>query len=249
MQLVEDIQRPKRVIAGMATHKGRSLDTTYKAVKSIAPQVDELHVYFNDHDKLPIWISEFENMKAYLGKDHSGDLGARAKFFGHRKPCRYLVVDDDNEYSPSFVKGLSKWLDRYNGKSAVCCHGHIMKGFPIDGFIKKNIWIGWNGWKSKKPIQLHFGNTSSLMFDSSKVNIDLSLVSNDQFHTRVDAPFGVMLMKKKIPVYVVPMSSAPFRQIKDTQQSNVALHKRNGKLDPSRDYVNQALKPSEWISL
>lgn len=82
-----------KIVASMATCEGRE-SCKWDAIKSIQPQVDELHVY--DNTKLPDIgdAGKFDPLHKYLGR---GDV-------------LFLTLDDDLIYPPDYVSTVLKFM-------------------------------------------------------------------------------------------------------------------------------------------
>lgn len=112
----------KRVV-GIATIQGRE-EALSEAVKSLIPQVDEIHIY--------------------KGTEHPGDA---FKFKSYRKDCHFFPCDDDLIYPPDYC---DKMIERYNyylesvpgdeivSDCIITCHGKVFNP-PITHYHRSAI--------------------------------------------------------------------------------------------------------------
>ena len=89
-----------RLIAHMATFPGR-VEFAEDAARSIASQVDELRVVFNEFDTPPDWASRVDNLVPIIPPADTKDTG---KFLPEVAPDDLVFLcDDDLDYTPGYV--------------------------------------------------------------------------------------------------------------------------------------------------
>ncbi len=115
------------IVAGVASIPDRA-EYLRQAVGSVAPYVDELHVYLNGYPETPSFLDQ-PKITVHRSQEH-GDLGDAGKFFtvGTQRGY-YLALDDDIVYPPDFVWTLLNTLrgERKKGRRlAVGLHGKVM---------------------------------------------------------------------------------------------------------------------------
>jgi hypothetical protein len=104
-----------RVIAGMATYRGRER-CIIEALNSLVNQVDEIHVYVNDATRV-----NYTHEKVYIHRFPLGDIGDRGKFYLPTRGDIYLTVDDDLIYPKDYVQKCIEGINKHN--TAVTFHG------------------------------------------------------------------------------------------------------------------------------
>jgi len=89
-----------RLIAHMATFPGR-VEFAEEAARSIAAQVDELRVVFNEFDVPPDWAVQIDNLTPIIPPADTKDVG---KFLPVVAPDDLVFLcDDDLDYTPGYV--------------------------------------------------------------------------------------------------------------------------------------------------
>lgn len=111
--------------AGVATTPNR-VAMLEQAVISIAPQVDEIHVFLNGHESVPSFLKGVPTVSTYLSRDHD-DLGDAGKFRGlpKRQDGFYLSFDDDIVYPLNYAERLTRAVEQYRCPAGV--HGSIIR--------------------------------------------------------------------------------------------------------------------------
>ncbi|MCP4741486.1 MAG: hypothetical protein GY871_04550 [Actinomycetales bacterium] len=114
------------VIGGMATMPSR-LESLELVVNRLEGQLDELHIYLNEHDVLPDFLKGRPWVKAILSKDDPrGDLGDAGKFVAAASApadAFFLSFDDDILYPANYVSQTIGRIEAYDRKAVVSWHG------------------------------------------------------------------------------------------------------------------------------
>lgn len=114
-------------IGGMATFKGR-IDIISDAIRSLAPQIDQLFIYCNDEESYNALKNYPKNVKKYLGEN----ITDRGKFcfceWYKGNDIVYFTVDDDLIYPIDYVKKTLMGLRRHDYKTIVGHHGKKFMG-------------------------------------------------------------------------------------------------------------------------
>ncbi|TVR65268.1 MAG: hypothetical protein EA422_04640 [Gemmatimonadales bacterium] len=110
--------------AHMATFPARS-ESLPRAVASLAPQVDQLHLVLNEYDGVPPWLSRYDNVIPVLPER---DVKALGKFYPRPGPDdRVFLVDDDLIYAPDYCASLEAEAGRLGWEGRVFgVHGSIL---------------------------------------------------------------------------------------------------------------------------
>jgi hypothetical protein len=114
------------IVAGMATIPDRR-DWLIHTARSIARQVDMLHLYCSGFDKaeLPKEVLNIENLVVFTMSElrRPVELGDAGKFFHIPHDCYYLSCDDDIFYEQGYADHMVKRVDEYKRKSWITIHG------------------------------------------------------------------------------------------------------------------------------
>ena len=115
------------VTAQIATIPDR-VDMLKVTVESLLPQVDQLNIMLNGHERVPSFCNR-PKVSYYNRHNIKGDA---EKFYGLRNIEGYIFTcDDDFAYPPDYVETMTKKLYEYNNAVIVTCHGRIMMEKPV----------------------------------------------------------------------------------------------------------------------
>lgn len=135
MSVLSDLRPAQRkVIAGIASMPGR-VDTLAKVLAKVIPQVDEVHLYLNNFEEVPVFAMH-EKVTVYRSQQY-GDLRDNGKFFGLQhcdNDSYYFTLDDDLHYPHGYFAALISKIEFYHCKAAVGLHGVIYAKAPRSFF-------------------------------------------------------------------------------------------------------------------
>jgi hypothetical protein len=124
----------QRVLGGIATIPERTAALT-RSVRSILPQLDELHVYLNGFSSVPAFLQR-ERVHCYLSQDYAGDLSDAGKFWAvAAHPGYFFALDDDLLYPPDYVSLLIEKLDFYERQAVLGLHGIRLRP-PVKSYFR-----------------------------------------------------------------------------------------------------------------
>ena len=115
---------------------------------SLAPQVDQLHLYLDRYDAIPEIVRNCHpNLSVVLSRDRPGlrDNGKFLPFEPLKKECYYFTIDDDIIYPPDYVAAMIRKIDEYGRQAVIGVHGVLIpeqatcyfSGFrKVHGFIQ-----------------------------------------------------------------------------------------------------------------
>jgi hypothetical protein len=144
------------IAAGVATVPGRERSLV-QVVRAIWPQVDQLYVYLDGHDKVPLFLHG-PGIHVVSSNDLGEKLGDAGKFYaawaGLLPPAttHFLTIDDDINYPPDYAETLVTECRRWEDKAVVGVHGvtvtepvrsyydcrdtrHTFKGFEVGAWV------------------------------------------------------------------------------------------------------------------
>lgn len=121
--LVEDI----KITANIATKKER-FDSLLLTLESIKDQFDEIRIYLNDYDVVPV---ELQNYSVFLGPD----LTDNAKLiWSDNEDEYYFTIDDDVIYPPDYVKNTLPLI----GDRIVCYSGRRINTSNLNEYFSNH---------------------------------------------------------------------------------------------------------------
>ena len=228
-----------KVIAGMATIRSRYWTLT-DVVKSIANQVDELHIYLNDYDK-PNPNITYPNVIFHSGVKSAGDIGDAGKFYAvDGYSGYYLSLDDDLIYPPDYVEKLIDRIEHYNRKAIISFHGRELKQGKIENYYSRS---------SKKLLRclrtveydqyVHIGGTGVMGFHTDTVNVS---VKDFKIKNMADVWMGKLAQKQKVPIIVAGHKVGWIKHASiDMNKTIAAKGKRSFEL------VTKIVNQNKWI--
>jgi len=109
------------IVANLATYPPRSAFLPV-VLRAVSPQVDRLNLVLNEHDAVPDFVEEFQNVVPILPEHDTKDAG---KFYPDTTGAEFVFfVDDDVVYPDDFVAttlarmaalGEGRWFGGYHG--------------------------------------------------------------------------------------------------------------------------------------
>ncbi|WP_281211674.1 glycosyltransferase family 2 protein [Pseudomonas fulva] len=105
------------------------VELLYQAVKSLAPQVDFLHVYLDNYNTIPTFLYDSHpQLTIYRSSDYP-DLRDNGKFLAFPnlpEKCYYFTADDDIIYPPDYVASMINRIDYYDRQVVIGVHGVLL---------------------------------------------------------------------------------------------------------------------------
>lgn len=124
------------IIAGMATIPSRK-NMVWRAIASLLPQIDHLHLTLNGYDKIPDPMLRSDKITVIL--DSKNSMADNAKLLGlEGQSCYYFTVDDDIIYPHDYVAKMIEHIEKYKRQAVVGVHGIIYSN-PMRQYLKDRI--------------------------------------------------------------------------------------------------------------
>ena len=188
-----------KITATMATMPGReqSLEET---VRSILPQVDELHIYMNNIKSYPFFAGD-PKIKLYFSEEHHGDLGDAGKFYTADKIKGYhFTIDDDLIYPPDYVNTMVAAIEKYNRKCAISCHGRMFDKLPVKSYYK-NYTKAYSCLRDvNEDVYAHIVGTGVLAYHTDTLQLNLAVF---EYTNMADIWFSKFCNNKNIPRVII----------------------------------------------
>lgn len=168
------------------------------AVRSVIPQVDELHVYLNNYDRIPAALVH-EKVTVYRSQDAGGDLLDTGKFWAINKAKDYFVtLDDDMVYPPDYTQELVSGIERY-GRLRICTfHGRSFTNFPIRSYYRAPLLrlVRCLG-AQPEDRSVQFGGTGVMGMHVDTLRPELQ---DFKTHGMTDVWMGIAAARHKVPI-------------------------------------------------
>lgn len=192
-----------------------------RVLASLAPQVDELHLYLDRYDEVPDFVRQCHpKVNVVLSRDIPGlrDNGKFLPFAALADECFYFTADDDIVYPPDYVAALIRRIEHYGRQAVVGVHGVLLPEVA-------------NGYFSAYRKVLHFKN--GLESDMLVNNLGTGTVA---FHSSLlrglnlnDFPLGgmadlylsVFCKKRRVPMVAI---ARPDDWLIELPSPNTSLH-------------------------
>jgi hypothetical protein len=189
-----------------------------EAVRSIAPQVDRLHLYVNQQgEDAPFEESDVaDNVNVIWSDDAAGDLKDAGKFVGAfslEEDCYYLTCDDDliypDEYAPTLVSALRE------GEVACGFHGCVVPDYVGGSYYQNRQYVYHYKDDVRRSKNVNVLGTGVAGFDLEHVSFHERLFGPDPM---ADLYVAHALQYQEIPSTVLAHSSAWIRKNPKTEQ-------------------------------
>lgn len=117
-----------------------------RTLASLAPQVDEIHVYLDRYTDVPDFVRDCHaRVTVRLAKDLPGlrDNGKFVPLLHRSEECYFFTADDDIEYPPDYVNTLVKKIEFYGRLAVVGVHGVLIPERPSGYFsgFRRVLWF------------------------------------------------------------------------------------------------------------
>lgn len=171
---------PIPVIAGVATIPSREVPFR-RMLASVAPQVDQLHIYLSGHVGYLKGLPENCHQHKPPG-DPYGDAGKfycvnREEFndgsFGLMDDAYYLTFDDDLLYPPDYVETMIEGIEFYRRKAVISFHGRNFGRFPIQNYYRAAIRRYYCLRRLAHDVPVHVLGTGCMGFHTSALKLSM----------------------------------------------------------------------------
>jgi len=187
------------IISTMATMATR-IEALKESVASLLPQVDELHIYLNDFESIPEFLSN-KKIKIYDSRKEAGDLGDVGKFYNVDDIKGYhFMVDDDFIYPNDYVNRLIEKIEQFKRKYIIGLHGRIFGKLPVKSYYKGHTQSFRCLGDVPNDAFVHVTGTGASAYHTDTINISI-----DDFQTSnmADIWFSRKANNCNVPVLVV----------------------------------------------
>ncbi|GAB6059380.1 glycosyltransferase [Desulfonatronum parangueonense] len=144
-------------------------DKLERVLISMAPQVDELHVYLDRYESPPDFLRDCHpRVTIRLSRQLPGlrDNGKFVPLLEREQECYFFTVDDDIEYPPDYVNALVKKIEWYGRLAVVGVHGVLIPERPA-GYFSGFRRVHWFGAELEQDQLVNNLGTGTTAFHSS----------------------------------------------------------------------------------
>lgn len=186
------------IIAQLATIPERAA-LLPRVVESLAKQVDQLVVMFNDYDEPPEWVDKVSNLVPVTKLDNKGDC---EKFWRHAFWEGYYIFtcDDDLIYPPDYVETMIRHIERYNRKAIITLHGRTFPPRPIRSYYRGKLkGYHWNT-EQYEDVQVDAGGTGVMCWHSDTFRVPYDEITDGNM---ADVWVAVFARRQQVPIMCV----------------------------------------------
>lgn len=192
----QTMRRRDRVRIGIASMPGRESGLA-RVLEILVPQADEIFVYLNGMTQVPPILSDWENVRYFVGPDY----GDRAKFlFLKDFEGYYLTCDDDIEYSRYHVRSVVDGIERYGRRAIVGWHGSIFKPGFTEFYNAAHRQVLSFRFARGEDTGVHLLGTGASGFHTSTVRLRFE---DFDYANMADVFFAIEAQQQKIPMVVL----------------------------------------------
>jgi hypothetical protein len=179
---------------------GARIDSLEETVQSILDQVDELHVYLNEMDRVPYYLKQ-KKIKVFRSQDEMGDLGDAGKFYTADQVKGYhFTIDDDIIYPKNYVATMIAAIEKYGRRCAVSHHGRNFDRLPVQSYYHDATQQFSCLREVGKSQQVHVCGTGVLAYHTDTLRIS---VDEFEYTNMGDIWFSKHCAERNIPIMVL----------------------------------------------
>lgn len=227
---------------GIASMKGRE-GGLKRVLQRLIPQADEIFVYLNGMDQVPLGLPRASNLEYFTGKDY----GDRSKFvFLKDFDGYYLTCDDDILYPEFYVEHIIDGIERYGRKALVGWHGSIFSDDFEDYYNSKYRKVISFSSLRGADTPVHLLGTGICGFHTSTINISFE---EFLYANMADVFVALNAQRNRIPLVVLRHEKGWATPIEPDAPSisNVSLGKSSGEgLDVRATVSNLVREHGTW---
>ena len=192
--------KKEKVTIGIASIKSRE-SALQRTIQSLINQVDHIHVYLNDYDKVPLFIQNNSKITFYLGKIFK-DRGDTAKYYAIDKVQEgyYFSCDDDLLYPENYVEKTITYLQSKNNRFIATYHGALLRNGKLSNYYRDRKQIHYSHFQ-RMPSPVHIGGTGVMAFHIKTFKPDIKAF---KYQNMADIWVGIQAQEQKIPIICSP---------------------------------------------
>lgn len=219
-------------IGCMATYPDRyeSLKTT---LRSIVPQLDELHLYLNNYSMelfrdLSYYVDGFDNtVQLYHSVEKFGDLKDMGKFypllssFNSFDSDDYIfLLDDDLIYPEDYCQAHIRVIEKH--KTVTTVHGRTITNRPMTGLYSHTFAYGFHRYLPEET-KVDIAGTGTVAFTHSMLKFEIGIPMR-QFMKMADIYFACLCREKSLDILAI---ARPERWITETGKAEGSIYLEN----------------------
>jgi len=233
--------RKDKVTASLATMPSRELSLE-ETVKSLLPQVDELHVYLNNFTHIPEFLNN-DKISVFESAKEVGDLGDVGKFYTADKIKGYhFTVDDDLIYPSDYVNKLIEQIEKHDRKYIVGLHGRIFDNMPVNSYYNGHTAGFTCLGDLNQDVFVHVSGTGVTAYHTDTFRIG---VMDFDTINMADIWFSRKANNENVPILLLKHSKGWIKESQKYNRTQTIYHNCHSKDEIQTEVVNSV----EWNEL
>jgi hypothetical protein len=169
-----------------------------RALHSLRPQVDRLHVYLNGHEEPP----EYAHLADEVIRSSTNEGAERKLWWAEQWDGIYLSCDDDFIYPPDYVERMVAEVERWRGRAIVTAHGRTFHTATRRARRLGNILEGSRGgfWERTSGRWINYAGTGVAAWDASKIKVPSAWPRRNM----VDLQLALWAQRNRVPMWLQP---------------------------------------------
>jgi hypothetical protein len=231
----------KKITATMASYPARRRQVM-DAVGSLYDQVDEIRIYLNGYENVPIGLAGDPKIIVYRSQDCRGDLSDAGKFFDVPTEGFHLSVDDDLVYPEDYAEHMT---ERARSAGAVVgIHGVRLTTFPVGSYYGDRESYHFR-MRRENAFPVHILGTGVLCYDASLLASKGVRLGPKYFPLphMADILFARACHHANIPLLCIPPPEANWVRQNEKTDLSASLYETNKKWDST---LVEVINNTDW---
>jgi len=188
-------QRPA-TLAALASIPGRA-HLLPKALESLRPQVDRIHVYLNGYDSVPECVEHLAD-EHVLSPENQG--AERKLHWSQSFDGVYLTCDDDFIYPEDYVCTMVDAVLRWSSKAIVTAHGRTYK--PTARMVHHVVPESLGTLYMDVPHGrfVNHGGTGVMAWDARRIHVPNTFPARNM----ADMQVAIWAQMNRVPIWLIP---------------------------------------------
>ncbi|WP_449431669.1 glycosyltransferase [Pseudomonas putida] len=235
----------QRVVVSLCSIPERA-ELLHQVLSSLAPQVDNFHIYLDRYDSIPNFIRDCHpHVTVYLSKDHPGlrDNGKFLAFAALSEDCYYFTADDDIIYPPDYVASMIRRIEGYGRQAVIGVHGVLLPE-QAEGYFSSYRKVHMFKKELERDALVNNLGTGTVAFHSSLLRgLDLSHFGTPGM---ADLHLSVFCKQRNVPMVTV---ARPDDWLQELPCLNTSLYNEFRLADDAQSALIRSHKPWGYAAI
>lgn len=217
-----------------------------RVLASLAPQVDELHLYLDRYDEVPDFVRQCHpRVSVVLSRDRPGlrDNGKFLPFAALARDCYYFTADDDLVYPPDYVASMIRRIEHYGRQAVVGVHGVLLPQWADGYFSAYRKVYGFRKGLERDMLVNNLGSGTVAFHSSLLRGLDLGRFPRAGM---ADLYLSVFCKERRVPMIAV---ARPDDWLHELPSPNTSLHQEFRDADDQQTALISAHQPWGYVAI